>query len=290
MKKGILMFAIVMTVIFVSSLWAGGQRADSGSTTAKSLVKVNVAVHRNAGAASVAVGMAKGYFAEYGIDPQVTIVESGPAEMAAMRADNPTLDIGYIGAGVAWNPIDKTGNSLTFVFFDFLGNSERLIAKKGIFTPNRNGKFDHPALYNGLRGKTVYIEIGTTPGGWFKNLLEAINEGYAVQDQLWIHCEDAAYLAGYTAPNNRLGNRVLVVNYANANIPAGMATAGSSTVDIAVAFEPVPSTIIKNINTVEQIAEGDMLPKDKVFPKGQHSNLLSRLSGKQFFWEALFYF
>jgi len=260
-----LVFILVMITVFVSSVWAGGQRMPAPG--AQPLTKVNVAVHRNApGASLVAAAIERGYFKEYGIDPQVTIVESGPVEMAAMRADNPTLDIGYIGPGVAWNPIDSTGNSLSFVFFDQLGKSEKMVARKGIFTPNSSGKFDHAALYNGLRGKTVYMEVGTTPGGWFKDLLTAINTGYAAQDQLWIHCEVAAYLSGYTAPNNRPENRVVVVNYANANLPAGMATAGSSTVDIAVGFEPIPSTIIRTVNTVEQVADQDSLPSDKVNP------------------------
>jgi len=263
MKTGKLVFILVLTVVLAGSVWATGRSDSAGPLT-----KVNVGVHGNGGGASaVAVAVERGYFTEYGIDPQVTIVESGPVEMAAMRADTPTLDIGYINANVAWNPIDSSGNSLSFVFFDNLGNSERVIARKGIFRDtNNNGKYDLPELYAGFRGKTVYMEVGTTPGGYFKNLLAAINEEYAVADRLWIHCEDAAYLAGYTAPNNRPENRVMVVNYANANIPAGMATAGSSTVDIAVAFEPVPSTIIKNVSTVEQVADINTLPKDKVFP------------------------
>ena len=267
-KTGTLAFVLVMMAILAGSVWAAGQSAPASGTAAKPLVKVNVAVHGNGGGASaVAVAVEKGFFKEYGIDPQVTIVESGPAEMAAMRADTPTLDFGYIGPGVAWNPIDTSGNSLSFVFFDNLGNSERVLARKGIFKDaNNNGKYDYPELYDGFRGKTVYIEVGTTPGGWFKNLLAAINEGYAAGDQLWIHCEDSAYLAGYNAPNSKPENRVLVVNYANSNIPAGMATAGSSAVDIAVAFEPVPSTILKNISTVEQVADINTLPKDKVFP------------------------
>ncbi|MDR1250449.1 MAG: hypothetical protein LBK63_14265 [Treponema sp.] len=269
-KTSKLMMVLFITAAFGTlPVWAAGQKADSSSGSAKALVKVNVAVHGNGGGASaVAVAVEKGYFAEYGIDPQVTIVESGPVEMAAMRADAPTLDFGYIGPGVAWNPIDSTGNSLSFVFFDNLGNSERMLAKKGLFRDaNNNGLYDYNELYAGLKGKTVYIEVGTTPGGWFKNLLSAINEGYAMDDRLWIHCEDAAYLSGYTAPNSKSENRVLVVNYQNSNIPAGMATAGGNmSVDIAVAYEPVPSTILKSIASVEQVADINTLPRDKVFP------------------------
>jgi len=266
-KTGTLLLVLLIAVAFVTQVWAGGGQAAGASAAAKPLTKVNVGVHGNGGGAStVATAVEKGFFKEYGIDPNVTVVASGPAEMAAMRADTATLDIGYIGPGVAWNPIDTTGNSLSFVFFDNLGNSERMIARKGIFTRNSSGQFDYPALYNGLKGKTVYLEIGTTPGGWFKNLVDAINKGYAAGDQLWMQCQDASYLAGYTAPNNKPENMVQVVNYANANLPAGMATAGSTSVDIAVGFEPAPSTILKNVGNVELVADINSLPKDKVFP------------------------
>jgi len=267
-KKITLALILVIAAILLGfPVWAGGGQAGGGSAAAKPLVKVNIAIHANGGGASAIASTLDGnYFTEYGIDPQITIVESGPVEMAAMRADNPALDIGYIGAGVAWNPIDSSGNSLSFIFFDNLGNSERLLAKKGIFRANSSGKFDYPSLYAGLRGKTVYTEVGTTAGGWLKNLLAAINGGYAAGDQLWIHCEDAAFLTGYTAPNSKPENRVFVVNYPIVNIPAGMATAGANTVDIAAAYEPIPSTVLRTNSNVEQVADIDSLPRDKVFP------------------------
>ena len=75
-------------------------------------------------------------------------------EMAAMRADERTLDVGYIGAGVAWNPIDSTGNQLSFIFLDCLSNAENLIAKKGIFNDaNGNGKYDNDEIFEGLHVK-----------------------------------------------------------------------------------------------------------------------------------------
>ena len=260
-KTGMLLLFLLILTVGSQVLWAGGQRANQ-------LTRVNVGIHGNAGGATlVAVAMERGYFAQYGIDPRVTVVESGPVQMAAMRADSPTLDIGYIGPGVAWNPIDSTGNSLSFVFFDNIGNSERLLAREGIFVDsNNNGRFDHAELHAGLRGRTVFMELGTTSGVWFMSLIEAINEGFAPQDQLWVHSEDAAFLAGYTAPNDRPENRVTAVNFLNSNIPAGMATTGSSAVDIAVAFEPVPSTVLRNVMDVEEVADISSLPEDMVFP------------------------
>ena len=199
----------------VSVVFAGGGK-ESGST----LTKVRIGIHGNEGGAPLAaVAKEQGIFAKYGIDPVFTIVESGPAEMTAMRADNRTLDVGYIGAGVAWNPIDGAGNSLSFVFLDVLSNAEMLLAKKGVFTDaNNNGKYDNDEIFAGLKGRTVYIEVGTTPGGWFKNLIDLVNEGKADADKLWISSETSSYLAGYTAPNADPANKVDVINTLNSNV------------------------------------------------------------------------
>ena len=232
----------------VSVVFAGGGK-ESGST----LTKVRIGIHGNEGGAPLAaVAKEQGIFAKYGIDPVFTIVESGPAEMTAMRADNRTLDVGYIGAGVAWNPIDGAGNSLSFVFLDVLSNAEMLLAKKGVFTDaNNNGKYDNDEIFAGLKGRTVYIEVGTTPGGWFKNLIDLVNEGKADADKLWISSETSSYLAGYTAPNSNPANKVDVINTLNSNLPAGMAT---GQMDIIAAYSPATVTILNTNKNVEKVA------------------------------------
>ena len=276
MKRIIKPFAVGLGVLLATMAIAGcsGSPAPAGSTGASSAaplpkVTVNVGVHKNGGGSStVAVAISQGFFDKHGIKANVTVVDSGPVEMTAMRADKPTLDIGYIGPGVAWNPLDSSGNQLSFVFFDNLGNSEALIARVGQFTDtNGDKKYDNAEIYAGLKGKTVYLEIGTTPGGWFKNLLAAVNDGHPAAQQLWLASEDPSYLAGYTAPNSNPAYKVQVVNYANANIAAGMATgAGNDRIDIAVAFAPIPATIMAANKDIEQIADISALPKDKVFP------------------------
>jgi NitT/TauT family transport system substrate-binding protein len=224
------------------------------SAAGPALVKVRVGIHGNEGGSPLAASaLDQGIFKKYGIEPVFTIVESGPAEMTAMRADNRSLDIGYIGAGVAWNPIDGAGNSLSFVFLDCLSNSEMLLAKKGIFKDaNANKKFDNAEIFAGLKGQTVYIEVGTTPGGWFRTLVDLVNEGKAEADKLWISCETSSYLAGYVAPNANAANKITVVNTLNANLPAGMATNGGMTV--VAGFAPATSTILRTNKEVEKIA------------------------------------
>jgi NitT/TauT family transport system substrate-binding protein len=257
MKK---LLAVLILVSCTAFVFAGGAQDTV-------LTEVRVGIHANEGGVPLAaVAMEQGYFKKYGIDPKFTIVESGPVEMTAMRADNRTLDIGYIGAGVAWNPIDGAGNQLSFLYLDGLSNSEMLLAKKGIFADsNADKKFDNNEIYAGLRGKTVYIEVGTTPGGWFKSLLELVNAGKADADKLWISCETASYLAGYTAPNSNPANKVVVVNTLNSNLAAGMAAGGG--MEVVAGFSPVTSTILKTNPAAETIATTvGNFPAEKSFP------------------------
>lgn len=261
MKKTLL--AALMIVCMVASLGA----AATPEQNAKELTNVRVGIHANEGGAPLAaVAQEQGFFEKHGIKAIFTVVESGPAEMTAMRADNRTLDIGYIGAGVAWNPIDGNGNGLSFVFLDCLSNAEMFIAKKGVFTDaNKNGRFDFDEMYTGLKGKKVYIEVGTTPGGWFKSLLELINAGRNAADQIWIHSETSSYMAGYTAPNSNPANRVEVINTLNSNLPAGMAS--NDGMDLVVGFSPATSTILKTNKNVDLIATTvGYFPPEKSFP------------------------
>ena len=125
MKKSLLV--VLMIVAVATSVFA----AASAETQAQKLTNVRIGIHANEGGAPLAaVAKEQGYFEKYGINPVFTIVESGPAEMTAMRADNRTLDVGYIGAGVAWNPIDGNGNGLSFVLLDCLSNAEMFLARR----------------------------------------------------------------------------------------------------------------------------------------------------------------
>lgn len=224
------------------------------------LTTVRMAIHKNEGASLIAYGEEQGIFEKWGIKLQITQVENGVAEMTAMRADNRTLDVGYIGAGVAWNCIDGNGNGLQWIFFDSLGNAENLMARDGKFVDtNANGTYDKDEIFEGLKGETIYFQTGATPGGYFKALLTWLNEGKEAAEQLWMTSETTDYLAGYTAPNSNEELKVTVVNMENDKIAAGMSTSSSSRVDIAVAYSPVPKTIYEANKDIKKICDWSVL-------------------------------
>ncbi|MBN2851386.1 MAG: ABC transporter substrate-binding protein [Clostridia bacterium] len=261
MKK---IISVILSLILIVSLFSACTPKNA------ELVDVRIAIHGNVGGAPLAgVAVEQGYFSDEGINAIITIVESGPSEMAAMRADQRTLDTGFIGAGVAWNAIDSSGNGLKFIFLDNLSNSEGMVARKGQFIDaNGNGFFDYQEIYDGLKGKTVYIDTATTPGGWFKDLLNKIHKELGTPDseKLWIYTETADYVKGYEAPNNNDSYKITVVQLANENLPASMSTTSSERVDIAVGYAPVPGIIIDNNSDVEKIAATDTHLADAYFP------------------------
>lgn len=221
------------------------------------------------GAALAAIAAEQGYFEDEGINAVISVKEDTTAIAAGMRSAGRTLDCGYIDAGSAWNVLDTTGNGMTFLFLDSLSNADALIARKGQFTDsNSNGFYDYLEIYEGLKGKTVYIDTSSTSGGWFKDLLYKIHTVLALPDsgKLWISCDVPAYLDGYTAPNSDEANRVTVVDTGNEEIAGAIARTGEDRADIAVGFAPVPETILATSSEIEKIASSDTHLADKYFP------------------------
>ncbi|MFI3168098.1 MAG: hypothetical protein R3Y32_08300 [Bacillota bacterium] len=264
MKKFAKLFAIVLTLAMVITCFAGCGSSNTttvidedGNEVEIELTTVRIGIHSNIGGAGlVAVADEMGFFLEEGINAEITVVESGPVEMAAMRAGTRTLEVGYIGSGVAWNALDGDGNSVSFVYFSGLGDAETMLSREGIFTDsNSDGEYDFDEIYEGLKGQTVYLDTSTTPGSWFKTLLGYVNEGKDASEQLWISCETTDYLSGYEAPNSNSANAVEVVYISNANCATAMSTVSSSRADIVVCFSPIPDTILAANDDVEVIAK-----------------------------------
>ena len=127
---------------------------------------VNVGIHNNApGASLFATALKMGYFEEEHINANYTIVTGGAAEMAAMRTENPTLDIGFIGAGVAWNAMDASGVPVSFVFMDCISNNEQFLVDESVGLTSDS---TWEEIYNPLKGQTVFVDTSTTPGGCMK--------------------------------------------------------------------------------------------------------------------------
>ena len=207
----------------------------------------NVGIHNNApGASLFATALKMGYFDEEHITPNYTIVTGGAAEMAAMRTENPTLDIGFIGAGVAWNAMDASGVPISFVFMDDISNNEQLLVNESVgLTPDSSWE----EIYNALKGQTVFVDTSTTPGGWMKEFVTRVNlyggpgdTEVPDEQKLWIDTEDSSFLEGYTNPNptGDEAYRVFFYSMSNDTIPAAFQ---SGDAQICCCYSPSTTTI-----------------------------------------------
>ncbi len=258
--------AILLIFILIS---ASALSAGCGWLTER-LTDVRIAIQGNAGGAPLAgIASEKGFFKQEGINAVITLYDNESAEIAAMRADQPTIDCGYIGADAAWNVTDPRENGLSFLLLDNLSSTEVLLARKGIFSDtNANGFYDYREIYEGLKGKTVHIDTTSSSGGWFRDLIDKIHSTLAIPDaeKLWIAGGIDGYPSGYTAPNSNEEFKVTVVQTANADVAAGMSAEGADRIDIAVAYAPVPASILSSDSNIVQIAATATHLANQYFP------------------------
>lgn len=269
MRKYSKVVAIILCVVLALTVFAScGENSNSNTTqdpTIKEDPVVRVAVHANMGAALCSVAMEQGYFEEENVKLKVTIVNGGVPEMTAMRADNATLDLGYIGAGVSWNAWDPAGNQLDLLYLDNLGDSEMFIANKrfGIDLDSTNLE-----VANAIKGNKIYLEVGTTPGNWLLTYVDLLNKEFDNDsDKIWLSCNDPSYLQGYVAPNDKVENKLEVINMTNANITSAMAVSSGNKVELSVVYSPVSTAIMKSNDEVATVATtGTKFSPDKLSP------------------------
>lgn len=264
MKQAKALSAALLSAALCASLLAGcGQPASStpaapasgtpesgtASQTEAEWATVRVGIHSNGpGSALFATALEKGYFDEEHIKVEYNIVAGGGVEMAAMRADNRTLDVGFIGAGVAWNAMDAAGNQLSFVFTDSWSNNENFIAAPEV---GLTAESSWQELYEALKGQTVYVDTSTTPGNWMKEFVSRCNLKGGAGDtevpddqKLWIDCESSNFMEGYQNPNPSKDPtcKVTFFNMSNETIPAAYQSGDAR---LVCCYSPSTKTCIK---------------------------------------------
>lgn len=111
------------------------------------------------------------------------IVESGPSKW---RRHVP-ITVRWIAAlsarayrGTPWTPTATSSSLSSWTTFP---TPMLMVARKGVITDaNANGFYDYDELYAGLKGRTIYVDTATTPGGWFKDLLNKIHTELGTPD------------------------------------------------------------------------------------------------------------
>lgn len=235
MKKIKLLSAVgLLSLAGVALAGCGGgesQTCEPGETTVTP-VKVNVGVHQNYGSAIGVLAETQGYYAEEKVEANIQVT-TGPNVILGLQTG--TLDIGFLGNGVAWNYFTED-SGIKLVAIDNLTNDDRLIAKDTGKGAGLTEESSNEELRNALKGAKVALDLGATPGTFFKNLVSTLNQGLPDSEAIWFKdsSNNANFpeLSTYTA-----ANEVLVVQTTTANITATMSS--NDAPDFCVAFAPI---------------------------------------------------
>lgn len=142
------------------------------------------------------------------IDMQVM---TGPNVFAMLASGE--LDIGFLGNGMAWHYFEPNAK-IQVLTIDNLTNDDRLIMRTNMGFVANTPLED---LYTLLPGKTLALDLTTTPGTFLKSLVNAINKGRADADKIWYEDVEGGYPLKGAADK-----QITILNTTTANIPAVM--------------------------------------------------------------------
>lgn len=221
--------------------------------------KVNMALPLTEVSSLGAIAIEKGCFEKYGIDISLTMYDD-PSAINSMEFDNGYLDIAYVEAPEAWHTINSTKNQVSYVFFDNLRNSPQLLAQNGIFEDvNDDNIFTSEELYEGLKGSTVFMDVGSFSGVWFWNLIDMINIGKEETDKLWIVC-DVLLDQDDKVKNDNPDYLVTVTNYDNSLLPVAMSTDNDEVIKLAVTDFSVTVDTLNSNKNILSVASNAFFP------------------------------
>ena len=132
------------------------------------------------GASLLAIAARQGYWADAGLEPELTVFTNGPLQIQALGAGD--LDFGYIGPGAFWLP---ASGKAKIVAINTLTYADRVIAQPGIRS------------VRDLKGKRVGVPEGTS-GDMVLNLALA-DAGMSTQDIEKVPMDPATVVSAFVS-------------------------------------------------------------------------------------------
>ena len=202
-----------------------GESAEEAQEEPVHLGKVVCGIHQG-GSANCAAFLAKqlGYDEKYGFDLEL-VVTTGPNVYASVVGGE--MNTGFLGNGMAWHYFEPEAK-LSMLTLDNLTDDDKLLLRSS-FDFAGDGADTLDDLYEKLPGLSIALDLTTSPGVFWKNLITAVNEGR--EQPLWYEDVEGAY-----PQKGDEAHKINIVNTANANITAAME---DSSIDGAVCFGSV---------------------------------------------------
>lgn len=218
----------------------GGDNTDPNPTPEGYTIKMGL--QNNMGGACGTVAYTKGFFTEEGVNVTQQVL-GGP--QIAQNLLQGTLDVGFLGNGVAWNYF-TADSKIKIVAIDNITDDDRLLAnpnsEKAKNLPVADGKLtNYSELADALAGASVLFNAQTTPGTFFTSLVTEINSHLEDEEKIWwtsgteqLPVKDGTF--EYSADREiKVDNNITEANMA--------AALRSGKYDFAVAFGNAASTI-----------------------------------------------
>ena len=210
---------------------------DGGNTA----YTVRMGLQNNMGGSCGTVAYTKGYFKDEGVTVTQQVL-GGP--IIAQNLIQGTLDVGFLGNGVAWNYFTSDAK-IKLVAIDNITDDDRLLAnpnsEKAKNLPSADGRMEnYEQLADALAGASVLFNPTTTPATFFASLVTEINAHLEENDKIWwqsgVNKLPATGITSYTEDRK--------INVDNNITEQNMASAlRSGNYDFAVAFGTAASTI-----------------------------------------------
>lgn len=202
---------------------------------------VRMGFHDNFGPSAAMTAVAEGYFKEQGINPKVSFA-TGPNCASALISGS--LDVSFMGNGVAWNYFSET-SKIKLVALDNLTDDDRLIATKTGRGKNLTISSTANDLIAALKGSKVALDMNATPKSFFNQLINSLNKEVENNTKIWYQdTEGKKFPEGLADAEYVNTNKLTIVNVLNANLTSSMT--GNDAPDFCVAFAPIATTLEKD--------------------------------------------
>jgi ABC-type nitrate/sulfonate/bicarbonate transport system substrate-binding protein len=198
---------------------------------------VRLGLQGNFGASAGFVGISEGYFKAQGLTATSSIT-SGPNIITGLQGG--TLDIGFLGNGVAWNYFLKENAPIKMLTIDNLTNDDRMIASKTGKGKTLSEASSNDDLYAALKNASVALDYARTPGSFLQSLVDVLNSGKDAASQLWYKVPGASETYPSTA-SQTAAFEVTLINTDNSSVTASMVSASAP--DFCVTFSPVSTAL-----------------------------------------------
>lgn len=234
-----LAFGALLAVSACSPTTGASSTTSTTSTTSSKADygSVRLGLQGNFGASAGFVGIAEGYFKTEGLTATSSIT-TGPNIITGLQGD--TMDIGFLGNGVAWNYFLKDNAPIKLLTIDNLTNDDRLIASKTGKGKALSEASSNDQVYAALQGATVALQYAATPGTFFQSLVDVLNTGKEAAAQLWYKVPGATEVYPSSAAQTA-SFEVTLISTDNGSITASMVS--SSAPDFCVTFSPVSTAL-----------------------------------------------